>query len=193
MYASNTGGPKTRPTGCRCWRQIWLPVMVASGGTVTALAAKAATATVPVVFVIGADPVKRGLVASINRPGGNMTGVSFLVDALVAKRLKVLRELLPAANSIGLLVNPKNPNADSNMKDVDIAAHAFGQEVHAVIVGSEDEFHLAFTNLAQMRVAALFVVPTPSSSVSVSGSSPRRRSTPCPRFTTVGKPSPMAV
>jgi putative ABC transport system substrate-binding protein len=88
-------------------------VMVASGGTITALAAKAATASVPVVFVIGADPVKWGLVASINRPGGNMTGVSFLVDALVAKRLEVLRELLPAANSIGLLVNPKNPNADS--------------------------------------------------------------------------------
>jgi putative ABC transport system substrate-binding protein len=84
-------------------------VMVASGGTVTALAAKAATASVPVVFVIGADPVKWGLVASINRPGGNMTGVSFLVDALVAKRLEVLRELIPTASSIGLLVNPKTP------------------------------------------------------------------------------------
>jgi putative ABC transport system substrate-binding protein len=136
-------------------------VMVASGGTVTALAAKAATASVPVVFVIGADPVKWGLVASINRPGGNMTGVSFLVDALVAKRLEVLRELIPTAFSIGLLVNPKNPNADSNMKDVDAAAHALGQEVHVISVGSENEFDLAFANLAQMRVAALFVVPDP--------------------------------
>jgi putative ABC transport system substrate-binding protein len=113
------------------------------------------------VFVIGADPVKWGLVASINRPGGNMTGVSFLVDALVAKRLEVLRELIPTAFSIGLLVNPKNPNADSNMKDVDAAAHALGQEVHVISVGSENEFDLAFANLAQMRVAALFVVPDP--------------------------------
>jgi putative tryptophan/tyrosine transport system substrate-binding protein len=136
-------------------------VIVASGGTVTALAAKAATARVPVVFVIGADPVKWGLVASINRPGGNVTGVSFLVDALVAKRLEVLRELIPTANSIGLLVNPKNPNADSNMKDVDIAAHALGQQVHVVRVGGENDFDVGFANLARLRVAALFVVPDP--------------------------------
>jgi putative ABC transport system substrate-binding protein len=136
-------------------------VIVTSGGTVTALAAKAATANVPVVFVIGADPVKWDLVASFNRPGGNVTGVSFLVDALVAKRMEVLRELIPIGTSIGLLVNPKNPNAESNMKDVETAARSIGQEIQVVTASAENDFELAFSNLVQQRVTALFVVPDP--------------------------------
>jgi len=134
-------------------------VLVASGGTATALTAKAATSSVPVVFVIGADPVKWGLVASLNRPGGNVTGVSFLVDSLVAKRLEVLRELIPGSISIGLLVNPKNPNAETNIKDVETAA--LGQKVHVVSASTESEFEPAFLDLVDRRVATLFVVPDP--------------------------------
>jgi putative tryptophan/tyrosine transport system substrate-binding protein len=136
-------------------------VIVASGGTVTALAAKAATTTVPVVFVIGADPVKWNLVTSINRPGGNVTGVSFLVDAIVAKRLEVLRELVPGGSSIGLLMNPKNPNAESNRNDVETAARALGQQVHIVNASSEGDFDPGFAGLARSRTAALFVAPDP--------------------------------
>jgi putative tryptophan/tyrosine transport system substrate-binding protein len=136
-------------------------VIIASGGTVAAQAAKAATATVPVVFVIGADPVKWGLVASLNRPGGNVTGVSFLVDAIVAKRLEVLRELIPAGTSIGVLVNPKNPNAESDTNDVQTAAKSFGQEIHVVTARSEQDFDTAFASLVQQRVAGLFVIPDP--------------------------------
>jgi putative tryptophan/tyrosine transport system substrate-binding protein len=136
-------------------------VIVASGGTVAAQAAKAATATVPIVFVIGADPVKWGLVASLNRPGGNVTGISFLVDALVAKRLEVLRELIPAGTAVGLLVNPKNPNAESDTSDVQTAAKSFRQEIHVVTAGSEQDIDAAFASLVQRRVAGLFVVPDP--------------------------------
>jgi putative tryptophan/tyrosine transport system substrate-binding protein len=136
-------------------------VVVASGGTVAAQAAKAATASVPVIFVIGADPVKWGLVASLNRPGGNVTGVSFLVDALVAKRMEVLRELIPSGTSIGALANPKNPNAESDINDVQTAAKSFGQEIHVVTAGIEQDFDPAFASLVQQRVAGLFVVPDP--------------------------------
>jgi putative tryptophan/tyrosine transport system substrate-binding protein len=136
-------------------------VIVASGGTVAAQAAKAATATVPVIFVIGADPVKWGLVASLNRPGGNVTGVSFLVDALVAKRMEVLRELIPSGTSIGVLVNPKNPNAESDTDDVQTAAKSFGQEIHVVTAGGEQDLETAFASLVQTKVAGLFVIPDP--------------------------------
>jgi putative ABC transport system substrate-binding protein len=136
-------------------------VVVASGGTVAAQAAKAATATVPVIFVIGADPVKWGLVASLNRPGGNVTGVSFLLDALVPKRLEVLRELIPTGTSIGILANLKNPNAESDINDIRAAAKSFGQEIHVVAAGSEQDLEPAFARLIQARVAGLFVVPDP--------------------------------
>ncbi len=136
-------------------------VIVASGGTATALAAKAATQSVPIVFVIGADPVKWGLVASLNRPGANVTGVSSLVDALVSKRLELLRELVPAGTSIGLLINPKNPNFETNTKEVQDAALAFQQDVHVVAASSEADFDPAFAKLAERKVAALLVVPDP--------------------------------
>jgi putative tryptophan/tyrosine transport system substrate-binding protein len=136
-------------------------VIVASGGTVTAQAAKAATAIVPVVFVIGADPVKWGLVASLNRPGGNVTGVSFLVDALVAKRLEVLRELIPTGKTIGVLVNPKNPNGESDTNDVQSAATSFGLKIHIVTASGEQDFDAAFASLVEQKVAGLFVIPDP--------------------------------
>ncbi len=134
-------------------------VLVTSGGTVTALAAKAATATIPIVFVIGADPVKFGLVASLSRPGGNVTGVSVLVNALLGKRLELLRELVPTARSVGFVVNPKNPNAESDTRDVQAAARALGEQIHVVSASSESEVEPAFASLVQQRVAALLVAP----------------------------------
>jgi putative ABC transport system substrate-binding protein len=98
-------------------------VIVTMLGTMSALSAKAATTTIPVVFAIGTDPVKAGLVASLNRPGGNVTGVTFLSNVLAAKRLGLLRELVPGISAVGDLVNPTNPNAADETKDMQAAAH----------------------------------------------------------------------
>src|SRR5262249_6230290 len=92
-------------------------MLIVSGSTAAAQAAKAATQTIPIVFVIGSDPVRFGLVASLNRPGGNVTGVSFLVNSLVAKQIDVLHKLAPAATTVGFLVNPNNPNAEADTKN----------------------------------------------------------------------------
>jgi ABC-type uncharacterized transport system substrate-binding protein len=101
-------------------------LMFVGGGTLAALAAKRATSTIPIVFAIGSDPVKMGLVGALNRPGGNITGVTFLLNALVAKRLELLREVAPSISAIGILVNPANPNAGSDVKDVEVAARTLG-------------------------------------------------------------------
>jgi putative ABC transport system substrate-binding protein len=93
-------------------------VLAATGGVQTALAAKPASATIPVVFANGSDPVQFGLVESLNRPGGNMTGVSFFTSTLEAKRLGLLSELVPAARTFGILINPTNPNAETQLKDI---------------------------------------------------------------------------
>ena len=136
-------------------------VIVTSGGTVAALAAKKATATIPIVFVIGADPVKFGLVASLNRPEGNATGVNVLLNSLIAKRLELLRGLVPAATSVGLLVNPKNPNAISDSKDVEDAACVLGLAIQVVNATTDREIETAFASLVEKRVAALFMLPDP--------------------------------
>jgi putative ABC transport system substrate-binding protein len=134
-------------------------VIVTGSATAAALAAKAATTTIPVVFAVGADPVKFGLVASMNRPGGNVTGVSFLSNALVAKQLELLQELVPAATVIGVLVNPNNPNAASDSRDVQVAAAALRRKVHLVHAGSERDLDAAFSSLVAARAAALLVFP----------------------------------
>jgi putative tryptophan/tyrosine transport system substrate-binding protein len=134
-------------------------VIVTGGATAAALAAKSATATIPVVFVLGTDPVKFGLVASMNRPGGNVTGVSFLANALVAKQLELLRELVPTATVIGVMVNPNNPAAASDTHEVEMAAQSLGLQVHVTHVGAEQEFDAAFDALAANAVRALLVVP----------------------------------
>jgi putative tryptophan/tyrosine transport system substrate-binding protein len=136
-------------------------VIVTVGGSVTAVAAKSATATVPIVFVIGADPVKLGLVESLNRPGGNVTGVSFLLNTLLAKRLELLRDLLPAATDIGLLVNPRNPNAAADTNAVQTAAGSFGLTMHLATAQSEAEFAPAFASFVERRATALFMQPDP--------------------------------
>ena len=100
--------------------------------TASALAAKPATSTVPMVFLTGGDPVELGLAASLNRPGGNVTGVSFLVNKLVAKRLELLGELVPAGVTLGMLVDPNNPNAEADTKDAQAAANAIGRKLLVV-------------------------------------------------------------
>ena len=118
------------------------------------LAAKAATATIPIVFSIGGDPVRLGLVASLNQPGGNVTGATFLVNSLGAKRLELLRELVPSGAVIGLLANPKNPSAESETADVQAAANALGLQVEVRHASTDGEIEAAMADLAP-RVKAL--------------------------------------
>ena len=127
--------------------------------TAAALAAKNATATIPIVFAIGADPVKVGLVASLNRPGGNVTGVSFLSNALVAKQMELLRELAPAAAAIGVLVNPGNPNAETDANAAVAAARSLGRQAHVAHASSEQDFDAAFAALVRQGSTALLVAP----------------------------------
>jgi putative ABC transport system substrate-binding protein len=132
-------------------------VIAGLGGPAPALAAKAATATIPIVFVTGGDPVKVGLVGSLNRPGGNVTGVSMLVSTLAARRLDLLHKLLPTAAVIGFLVEPTNPNAESETSDAKAAAEALGLTLLIVGAGTESELEVAFANLIRQRVDALIV------------------------------------
>jgi putative ABC transport system substrate-binding protein len=122
-----------------------------------ALAAKGASSTTPVVFAIGADPVDLGLVASLNRPGGNVTGVTFFVNTLGAKRLELLRELVPSATIIGFLVNARNPTSQSQIADVEAAARAHGIKLVILDAGSEREIDAAFTSLVNARANAIIV------------------------------------
>jgi putative ABC transport system substrate-binding protein len=133
-------------------------VIVAIGGTVSAPAAKAATTDIPIVFANGADPVKLGLVASLNRPGGNVTGACFLVNSLGSKRIEVLHELLPAATPIGLLVNPNNPSRGSESKEVETAVTALGKDLRIREATGEAEIDAAFAQFAKQRIAAFTVV-----------------------------------
>src|SRR4029453_2623744 len=128
------------------------------GNTPSALAAKAATTTVPIVFVVGGDPVKDGLVANLNRPGGNVTGVSFISVELGAKQLGLLRELRPGAARIAVLVDPKFPTTDLAerfVSEVRAAASALGQQIEVLYVGSDREIETAFTTLVQRGAGAL--------------------------------------
>jgi len=135
-------------------------VLVAAGGTASALAAKAATASVPIVFGIGADPVGLGLVASLSRPGGNVTGVNSLNLEVVTKRLELLHELLPQATNMGLLVNPAVPAlAEPAARLSRAAADAFGLQLHVLHAGSESEFDAVFDKLRQLHVDALNIAP----------------------------------
>jgi putative tryptophan/tyrosine transport system substrate-binding protein len=136
-------------------------VIVASGGDPAARAAKAATATIPIVSTIGGDPVAAGLVASFARPGGNLTGVSFLTSELGAKRLELLSELVSQATVIGLLVNPSNPSAERVIEEMQEAGRAKGVRLAILKAGSEEEFEAAFATLVQLQAGALVVAPDP--------------------------------
>jgi len=124
-------------------------VIVTAGGPVTALAAKAATATIPIVFVSGDDPVRYGLVASLNRPGGNVTGAVFFGVGLVAKQLELLRQLVPSTSVAGYLVNPNNNEAELEIKEAQAAAGAFGLTLGALRASNVDEIEAVFPELAR--------------------------------------------
>ena len=135
-------------------------VLVTAGGTSAALAAKAATATVPIVFAIGADPVQIGLVASLNRPGGNVTGATSINVELGPKRLELMRELLPSVSSMALLVNPTTPAlAEPSTRITQAAAHALGLELHVLQARSEHDFDPTFAKIAELRAQALIIAP----------------------------------
>jgi len=137
--------------------ELQVSVLAAIGTPIAALAAKRATATIPIVFITGADPVKLGIVSSLNRPGGNATGVYFLLNELAQKRLELLHQLVPAATAIGFLVNPANPSSQSETSDVQAAARLLGLRVYAEKASSERDIDAAFANFVQERVNALFV------------------------------------
>jgi putative ABC transport system substrate-binding protein len=127
--------------------------------TAAALAAKRTTSTIPIVFLIGGDPVRFGLVDSFNRPGANVTGVSLLVNSLVTKRLGFLSTLIPGKDALGMLVDPTNPNVDADIKEARAAAAALGRDLYVVNASAQRELEPAFESLAQQRVAALLVGP----------------------------------
>ena len=131
--------------------------VIVTGATPATRAAKAASTTVPIVFVIGADPVKVGVVASLNRPGGNVTGVSFLANSLLPKQFEVLHETVPKTASIGFLVNPIDPNAETDTRDVQAAADALGRKLSVVQARTDSDFEAVFATLVQNRVGALCV------------------------------------
>jgi putative ABC transport system substrate-binding protein len=126
-----------------------------------ARAAKAATSTIPIVFTSGGDPVTSGLVDSLRRPSGNMTGITMQVSSLVAKRLELLRELLPKATSLALLVNPNNPNAAPDAKEMEDATRALGLSLHAFRATTEADIEAAFAALVAQRADALLVGTDP--------------------------------
>ena len=136
-------------------------VIVAGGGPPSALAAKAATSTIPVVFTSGSDPVKLGIVESLNRPGGNLTGVVFFNSPLAAKRLELLRELAPSATVIGFLTNPSNPEAEPEIKDALEAARVLGLELQVLPARNERDIDAVFATVNERRLEGLVMASDP--------------------------------
>jgi putative ABC transport system substrate-binding protein len=129
-------------------------VLVATGGEPSALAAKAATSAIPIVFTVGGDPVRVGLVDSLNRPGGNATGASLLTTSAEAKRLGLLNEVAPAAGVFGVLINPSFQAADAQLREVQEAGHALGRPIQIVNAGTDQEVEAAFAAFNQRRAGA---------------------------------------
>src|SRR5215207_8804067 len=132
-------------------------VILAVGSVPSPLAAKAATSTIPIVFIVGGDPIKFGLVTSLSQPGANVTGVTVMSATLTAKRLELLRELAPNAGAIACLVNPNSPEAQTQLEDIRAAAHAIGQDILTFNAANESEIDSAFAKLATERAGALLV------------------------------------
>jgi ABC-type uncharacterized transport system substrate-binding protein len=132
-------------------------VIAATGGEASGLAAKAATATIPIVFTMGGDPVKLGLVVSLNKPGGNVTGVTFIVGDIATKRLGLLRQLMPNATMIVMLVNPSYPATSAEVRDVQAAARTIGLQIDLLTASTSREIDAAFATFVHKRPDALFV------------------------------------
>jgi putative tryptophan/tyrosine transport system substrate-binding protein len=140
------------------------PVVVLVAGPLAAtMAAKAATSKIPIIFANGNDPVRFGVVASLSRPGGNITGISLLVNMLAAKQLELLHEMVPKAVLVGLLVNPGNPNADIDRRELETAANMLGQKLIVLEASTPEAIEADFATLVQQRVEALLGTPTHSS------------------------------
>jgi putative ABC transport system substrate-binding protein len=135
--------------------------VIAAMGTPAAPAANAATSSIPIVFRIGVDPVELGLVASLNRPGGNLTGVVSLNLELEPKRLELLHQLVPAADVVAALVNPSSPNAETQSRDLEAAARVLGLHLHVLHASTELDFPTAFASLAQLRAGGLMITGDP--------------------------------
>ena len=133
--------------------------VIATPGNAAALAAKTATSTIPIIFQVASDPVRLGLVASLNRPGGNVTGVTSLNVEVVPKKLEYMHELIPNAVVIGMLVNPNNPDAEIQSRDAQAAARKLGVELHTVPARTESDFDAVFATLVKLRAGALVVGP----------------------------------
>jgi ABC-type uncharacterized transport system substrate-binding protein len=132
-------------------------VIVATGGPTSALSAKAATTAIPIIFNVAEDPVSLGLVASLARPGGNLTGVNILADELTAKRLGLLRELVPGTARVAVFINPNNPVADATVKELEAAARAMGLQIQAQRASSGRDIDAAFATFARERPDVLFI------------------------------------
>jgi putative ABC transport system substrate-binding protein len=131
--------------------------VIATGGTISALAARTASTAIPIVFTMGGDPVELGLVASLNRPGGNATGVSYLINMMVAKQFELLHELIPKAAAIAFLVNPTNANAESDTRAMQAAAEALRRQLVILKAATGGGFETTFEALSSPRVGALVV------------------------------------
>ena len=136
-------------------------VIAAVGGSPAALAAKLATTSLPVVFQVGVDPVEAGLVASLSRPGGNLTGVANLAVRVGPKRLELLRELVPTARDIAVLLNPNRSNAEAELRDLHGAAHLLGIKLHVLEARTDNEFETVFANVVRLRAGGLVISGDP--------------------------------
>jgi ABC-type uncharacterized transport system substrate-binding protein len=141
--------------------RLSVDILASPGGDVAAVASMAATRTIPIVFMVGRDPVKAGFVASLNRPGGNATGVNILTSVLAAKRLELLRHLVPNVGRIGVLVNPNNPNAATDPQDLQSAAATLGVPLSFLQASTPDEIGTAFATFAGQRLKAVLVNTDP--------------------------------
>ncbi len=160
-WRSNTAGPRTVPervpelVADLVRRRV---TVICTNNNVTTLAVKKATSEIPHVFVIGLDPVSMGLVSTINRPGGNATGVYFLTTLLAPKRLELMRTLLPQVEVVAALVNPDNPNAENHIRDLQAAARTFGLQLLVLKLREVADFEPAFATLVQQKIGAVLVI-----------------------------------
>jgi putative ABC transport system substrate-binding protein len=136
-------------------------VITATGGEPSALAAKAATATIPIIFTLGGDPVAAGLVASLNRPGGNLTGMTIMALQMGPKRLELLRQLLPNATAMTMLINPAFPTTSAEARELQDAARSLGLQINVQNASTESQIDTAFTTIVQQRASALIVATDP--------------------------------
>jgi ABC-type uncharacterized transport system substrate-binding protein len=165
MWQSNIDLLKGITSDCPLWSRSWQAatwqLLAATGGVHTVLAAKSVSAAIPVVFAMGNDPLRFGLVEALNRPGGNITGVSFFTAVLETKRLGLLSQLVPNASSFGVLMNPTSGNAETQLQDVEHGARALGRPVIIANAVDDNQIETAFDTLVQRRVSALLVAADP--------------------------------